>query len=236
MNLGSGPIDRGRRLRPSIARPPRGQERRRRLRARRRVGRTGLLRLLLPAPRAVVGVGRGEGWSPHPRHRSGTGREALALQAMGKEVLALDVSPGAIEVCRRRGVVSTFLGTVHDLAVSRPEPFDSCLAFNSLSLVFNPTDAVGLLDALSAVGHPDWALVGQEGAPGRRTPRAALSPPETRGRDHGCVDGRCHQGADGPHGALERGGCPAVPARRSRSGPSGSRRARHARGRSPNAR
>lgn len=167
---------------------------------------------------------------------AGTGREALALQAMGKEVLALDVSPGAIEVCRRRGVVSTFLGTVHDLAVSRPEPFDSCLAFNSLSLVFNPTDAVGLLDALSAVGHPDWALVGQEGAPGRRTPRAALSPPETRGRDHGCVDGRCHQGADGPHGALERGGCPAVPARRSRSGPSGSRRARHARGRSPNAR
>lgn len=167
---------------------------------------------------------------------AGTGREALALQAMGKEVLALDVSPGAIEVCRRRGVVSTFLGTVHDLAVSGPEPFDSCLAFNSLSLVFNPTDAVGLLDALSAVGHPDWALVGQEGAPGRRTPRAALSPPETRGRDHGCVDGRCHQGADGPHGALERGGCPAVPARRSRSGPSGSRRARHARGRSPNAR
>lgn len=91
---------------------------------------------------------------------AGAGREALALQAMGREVLALDVSPGAIEVCRERGVVSTFLGTVQDLVATRPGPFDSFLAFNSLSLVFNPTDAVGLLDTLSTVGHPGWALVG----------------------------------------------------------------------------
>jgi SAM-dependent methyltransferase len=91
---------------------------------------------------------------------AGAGREALALQAMGKQVIAVDVSPGAVEVCRRRGVASTFLGTVHDLAATGPVPFDSFLAFNSLSLVFNPTDAGGLLAALSAMGHPDWALVG----------------------------------------------------------------------------
>ncbi|MBO0731003.1 MAG: methyltransferase domain-containing protein [Acidimicrobiaceae bacterium] len=91
---------------------------------------------------------------------AGAGREALALQAMGKEVVALDVSPGAIEVCRRRGVVSTFLGTLDDLVAAGLGRFDSFIAINSLSLVFNPTEAVGLLDSLSAVGHPDWALVG----------------------------------------------------------------------------
>lgn len=62
---------------------------------------------------------------------AGAGREALALQAMGWEVLALDVSPGAIEVCRRRGVVSTFLGTVQDLAVTGP----------GLSTAFSPSTA-----------------------------------------------------------------------------------------------
>ena len=50
---------------------------------------------------------------------AGAGRAALALQAMGRQVLAVDVSPGAVEVCRRRGVVSTSLGTVHDLAATR---------------------------------------------------------------------------------------------------------------------
>lgn len=91
---------------------------------------------------------------------AGAGRAALPLQAMGKQVQALDVSPGAVEVCRRRGVVSTFLGTVHDLAATVPAPFDSFIAISSLGLVFSPTEGVGTLDALRAMGHTDSALVG----------------------------------------------------------------------------
>jgi SAM-dependent methyltransferase len=92
---------------------------------------------------------------------AGAGRAALALQAMGNEVLALDVSPGAVEVCRRRGVISTFEGTVHDLAATRPAPFDSFISMgNNLGFLASPAEAVGFLDALRTMAHPDSALAG----------------------------------------------------------------------------
>ena len=91
---------------------------------------------------------------------AGAGREALALQALGRQVVALDVSPGAVDVCRRRGVVCTYLGTVHDVAATGPVPFDSFLALNSLSYVFGSNDPAGFLAALSTLGQPNAALVG----------------------------------------------------------------------------
>ena len=54
---------------------------------------------------------------------AGAGRHALPLQESGREVVALDVSPGGVEVCRRRGVRETFTGTVFELAETGPEPF-----------------------------------------------------------------------------------------------------------------
>src|SRR5262245_63997675 len=49
---------------------------------------------------------------------AGGGRASLVLQERGQDVVALDVSPGAVEVCRRRGLKQVFLGTVADLAAS----------------------------------------------------------------------------------------------------------------------
>jgi methylase of polypeptide subunit release factors len=50
---------------------------------------------------------------------AGAGRAALYLQETGRDVVAPDVSPGAVDVCKRRGVRRTVIGTVEDLAVTR---------------------------------------------------------------------------------------------------------------------
>ena len=41
--------------------------------------------------------------------------------------MALDVSPGAVGVCQRRGVRRTVIGTVQDLVDADAEPFDTFL-------------------------------------------------------------------------------------------------------------
>jgi SAM-dependent methyltransferase len=87
---------------------------------------------------------------------AGGGRAAVALQAEGVDVGALDVSAGAVEVCRRRGVTNTFHGGVADLAATRPEPFDAFLCLgNNLGLVGGT-----FLDALRAMGRDGARLVG----------------------------------------------------------------------------
>lgn len=91
----------------------------------------------------------------------GAGRGALALQEMGLDVVALDVSPGALEVARRRGVEATFLGTVEDLAAADPEPFDHFLGLgNNLGLMANPAQAIPFLNALRRLGRNDAPFVG----------------------------------------------------------------------------
>ena len=67
---------------------------------------------------------------------AGAGRVALALQAAGLEVVALDTSPGAVEVCRVRGVEQVYCGTVSELAAAGAESFDTfILAGNNLGLL-----------------------------------------------------------------------------------------------------
>jgi SAM-dependent methyltransferase len=92
---------------------------------------------------------------------AGAGRAALALQARGQDVVALDVSPGAITVCRRRGVHQCFLGTVNDLLAAKPEPFDCFLALgNNLGLLGNPDLAVQTLNTLATMGSDESVIVG----------------------------------------------------------------------------
>jgi methylase of polypeptide subunit release factors len=47
---------------------------------------------------------------------AGAGRASLALQERGQDVVALDLSPGAILACRRRGVRAVYLGSVERAA------------------------------------------------------------------------------------------------------------------------
>ena len=93
---------------------------------------------------------------------AGGGRASLALQKKRKtEVLGLDVSPGAIEACRRRGVKDTFTGTVMDLAVDPSQKFDTFLALgNNLGLLGNPDQAARMFDAFTAMASPGATIVG----------------------------------------------------------------------------
>lgn len=92
---------------------------------------------------------------------AGAGRVSLHLQEHGCDVTALDISEGAVEVCRRRGIVSTFLGTVHDLAANSPMPFDGfVLCGNNMGLLASGEEAPRFLRALAALATPGACVVG----------------------------------------------------------------------------
>jgi SAM-dependent methyltransferase len=92
---------------------------------------------------------------------AGAGRASVVLQERGQDVVALDVSPGAIDVCRRRGVKQVFLGTVAELAATRPAPFDSVLMLgNNLGLLGSPQHAPDVLAALDTVLRPGAVIAG----------------------------------------------------------------------------
>lgn len=91
---------------------------------------------------------------------AGAGRGSVRLQAEGIDVLALDVSPGAIEVCRARGVAETLLGTVSDLEAAGTS-FDTFLCLgNNLGLIGSSSAAGEFLTSLAAVSRPGCRLIG----------------------------------------------------------------------------
>ncbi len=105
---------------------------------------------------------------------AGAGRHALALQERGFDVTALDVSPGAVEACRRRGARDTFLGTVDDLAGQRAAAYDTFLLMgNNLGLLENRDHAPGFLGALARLAKPGAQILG-----------IGIDPYETSDPDH----------------------------------------------------
>jgi len=92
---------------------------------------------------------------------AGAGRFSLALQSRGLEPLALDVSPGAVEVCRRRGVRQTFLGPMEALADTEPALFDSAVLMgNNLSLLGSAERSGPMFDTLRRLLRPVGTVVG----------------------------------------------------------------------------
>lgn len=71
---------------------------------------------------------------------AGAGSHALALQAAGTDVTALDISPGSAEVMRARGVRQVICG---DIFRFRPER-----AYDTLLLLMNGIGLCGDLDGL----------------------------------------------------------------------------------------
>lgn len=91
---------------------------------------------------------------------AGAARATLELARRGHEVVALDTSPGATDVCRQRGAPRAFTGDVFELAGGGGQPFDTFLMLgNNLGLLESPTAAPRFLGALAALSSPDARIV-----------------------------------------------------------------------------
>ena len=102
-------------------------------------------------------------WAPHDRRAlrllrgrvldvgCGAGRVALALQERGHDVVAIDVSPGAVEASRRRGVRDARVLSIDDVDESLG-PFDSIAMYgNNFGLFASRAKARRLLKRFHGV-------------------------------------------------------------------------------------
>jgi SAM-dependent methyltransferase len=97
---------------------------------------------------------------------AGGGRFAVELQDRGHDVVALDVSAGCLEVCRRLGIEQTFHGTIFELAALDPKPFDTFLLMgHNYGLLGGPEQAPRFLDALRTMARPGAKIIGTNREP-----------------------------------------------------------------------
>jgi SAM-dependent methyltransferase len=91
----------------------------------------------------------------------GAGRVCLHLQERGEEVVGIDVSPGAVEVCRRRGVRDVRLLGIEDVDESLGV-FDTVVMLgNNVGLLADPEKGRELLRRLHRLTSPRGRIVGE---------------------------------------------------------------------------
>jgi SAM-dependent methyltransferase len=90
----------------------------------------------------------------------GAGRVALHLQDRGLDVVAVDVSAGAIEVCRGRGVSDARAMAIEGIRAS-DGPFDTVVMYgNNIGLLRDAVHARWLLRRLHRATTPGAAIIG----------------------------------------------------------------------------
>lgn len=105
---------------------------------------------------------------------AGAGRHSLVLQIRGDKPTALDTSPGAIEVCRQRGVEHTFHGDLPTFAMASPPPFDAAILMgNNLGLLGSRDESHKVFGTLDRLLAPGGVVVG-----------TCLDPYLTNDKDH----------------------------------------------------
>lgn len=104
----------------------------------------------------------------------GAGRHALHLQQQGCDVLGIDVSPLAVELCRARGLRQAEVLSITDVRRLGARRFDTVLLLgNNLGLFGTPRRGRAILAALAAVTTPTARILG-----------ANLDPYRTHDPDH----------------------------------------------------
>jgi SAM-dependent methyltransferase len=93
---------------------------------------------------------------------AGAGRGALVMQERGQRVTALDVSAGAVEACRRRGVRNVYHGTLAQAAGDGlAGVFDSAVLLGSnVGLLGSRENAPAFLADLARLVKPDGVVAG----------------------------------------------------------------------------
>jgi SAM-dependent methyltransferase len=104
----------------------------------------------------------------------GAGRVALYLQEKGFKVTGLDNSPGAIAVCKKRGVKRTLLMGLGDAGKLRPDNFDTVvMTGGNFGLLETPLRAKKHLKNLYRITSPQGRIIAE-----------AMDPYKTKNPDH----------------------------------------------------
>ncbi|WP_305788615.1 class I SAM-dependent methyltransferase [Symbioplanes lichenis] len=140
-------------------------------------------------------------WQPHD-HRAlrlcrgavldigcGAGRTALELQRRSMAVTGLDVSPGAIEIARKRGLRDTVVATVEDFTRGATRYDTFLLLGNNLGLLGGPEQAPKFLAALAQLAKPGARIVAQGTDPYGTTDPVHVAYHQ-RNRDRGRLGGQ----------------------------------------------
>lgn len=90
----------------------------------------------------------------------GAGRHSLYLQENGFDVTGIDISPGAIKVCKLRGLKKAMVRPISWVAKFKPGSFDSVIMFgNNFGLFGSPTKARTILKKLHRITAADARII-----------------------------------------------------------------------------
>lgn len=90
----------------------------------------------------------------------GAGRHSLYLQQKGFDVTGIDNSPGAVKVCRSRGLKKAFVRPITGVDKFRPDSFDTVLMLgNNFGLFGSAKGAKLILKKLYRITSPDARII-----------------------------------------------------------------------------
>ncbi|MDP3994186.1 MAG: class I SAM-dependent methyltransferase [bacterium] len=106
----------------------------------------------------------------------GAGRHSLYLQRKGFDVTGIDNSPGAIKVCKLRGLKKTRLLSVEQIGNFKPDSFDTIMMMgNNFGLFGSSRKAKTLLGKLSKITSRHAKIIAENRNPYRTNRKVHLS-------------------------------------------------------------
>lgn len=102
----------------------------------------------------------------------GAGRHSLYLQQKGLEVTGIDNSPGAVKVCKSRGLKKALVRPISEVDKFKPDSFDTILMLgNNFGLLGSAKGAKQILKKLYRITSPEARILA-----GTRNPHRTSNP------------------------------------------------------------